>query len=61
MNNKKPNDLERITISVRVPRYLKDYADKSGISISSMIEKDLNSFIMKLYVLEHLKANQKRL
>ena len=57
MNNKKPNDLERITISVRVPRYLKDYADKSGISISSMIEKDL----MKLYVLEHLKANQKRL
>ncbi len=45
------HDIQRITVSVRIPRYLKIYCDKSGLSISHIVEKEL----IKSYVYEMLK------
>ena len=53
-NNTIEKDLERITISVRIPRYLKVFTDKQGINISHIVEKE----VMKMYVYEILKPNK---
>ena len=52
MNTKKEKkDLERITISVRLPRYLKVYCNKKGIKISEVLEKS----IIEQYIYDILK------
>ena len=47
-------DKQRITVSIRVPRYLKEYCDAAGISISNIVENE----IIKIYVDDTLKPKR---
>ena len=47
-------DLERITISVRLPRYLKVFCDKNGVKISEILEQS----VIEKYIYQILKSKK---